>query len=99
MAGKMDELAMLKTIVQKDGTERLIREMLLGQSHFDEDHIRNFSRSQLISYVVVLRNLAKQTGAVTGLVKGFDPKMVVFEEEIGESKEETLKKLSKNNFY
>ena len=80
-------LEALKVIVQKDSSERLQAELLVGQGVLDEKAVKNLSRIQLVSFVVHLRSCAGQNTSVKTLVPSFDASKVVMFKSLTELEE------------
>jgi hypothetical protein len=70
--GNMTDAELFKN-VQKDSTERLIIEMKTGQNKLDSAAVDKLSRTELVSYVTLLRKLSGQTNAVKSLMLDYDP--------------------------
>ena len=70
--------AELKDIVTKTASEKLIKELTVGQAYFTETEILSMDRADLILHVCTLRKLARQSVSVKSIVSGFKPSTQTF---------------------
>ena len=66
----------LRQAITKESSERLTKELKLGQSYFSNQDIESMSRSELVEQVVTLRKIAGTSSAVKQLVSNFVPSKV-----------------------
>src|SRR5437867_8899964 len=79
MEGKKDQIEDLsdqrmRLIVKKDSDIRLRSELIGSQSILTPDEIIDLSRSSLVGYVTLLRQLNKSTTSCRNVIDDFDPK-------------------------
>src|SRR6266516_816759 len=71
----------LKAAIKKSSSTRLISELKISQNVLDADTLRDLSRSELVSYVYHLRQLAGQKTPLKDLVPNFKLENVLFFQE------------------
>src|SRR6266516_7482862 len=78
----------LKALIKKSSSIRLISELKIAQNLLDADTLRELPRTDLVSYVYHLRQLAGQKTALKDLVPDFKLENVVFFQETDVNTEE-----------
>ena len=66
------EYAEVRAQVQKDSTERLVAEGVLGQTAKNKDFLEALDREQLVEFVSLMRLSLGQKESVKAEIKGYD---------------------------
>src|SRR3989442_9850370 len=67
------DYAEVKAQTQKDPTDRLLAEGVLGQTARGRDFLEALDREQLVEFVALMRLSLGQKESVKGKIKGYDP--------------------------
>src|SRR5437867_11775177 len=67
------EYAEVKAQTQKDPTDRLLAEGILGQTARGREFLEALDREQLVEFVALMRLSLGQKESVKGEIKGYDP--------------------------
>src|SRR3989442_10999287 len=67
------EYAEVRAQVQKDSTDRLVAEGVLGQTARGKEFLEALDREQLVEFISVIRLSLGQKESVRGEIKSYDP--------------------------
>src|SRR3989442_15517787 len=67
------DYAEVRAQTQKESTDRLLAEGILGQTARGKDFLESLDREQLVEFVALMRLSLGQKESVKGEIKGYDP--------------------------